>query len=305
MWIMNASWFSVSVHYCFFLASQLFRNMVYVTMSVFDSLLIIKQSNRLPVISYNILPFCPPASRHRCSSDPHSESNRQCQNSAEMAPSGFQRQSKIHSKAPVGISTEQLSANIQGILDDLQLECKAAENEERARQRSRGGSSGRRGRGGSRSRTRTPVSTWRTTGETGSSSRGCRSASPTRHRPETANMADAGHKKRHYDADTVREYIARQQEERKRHQAEEKRALREEAERRNQRLQELYRKQREVAKTVTLASEAPVAPVQKRLQETYNKLLLEEAQLGDTAMQTHPAAPSSQMVCYIVWLLNQ
>lgn len=229
-----------------------------------------------------------------------------------MPPSGFQGQSKSHStvtstpasaaqdKAPVGISTDLLSANIQGILDDLQLECKAAENEERARQRCRGGSSGKRGRGGSRSRTRNPVSTWRTTGETASSSGGCRSVSPTKHRSETANMADEGHKKRHYDADTVREYIARQQEERKRRQAEEKRTLREEAERRNQRLQELYRKQREVAKTVTLASETPVAPVQKRLQETYNKLLLEEAQLGDTAMQTHPTAPSSQMVRYIV-----
>lgn len=116
-------------------------------------------------------------------------------------------------------------------------------------------------------------------------------------------MADAAHKKRHYDADTVREYIARQQEERKRRQAEEKRALREEGERRNQRLQELYRKQREVAKTITLASEAPVAPVQKRLQETYSKLSMEDAQLDDPAMQTHPAPPTSQMVCYIVWLL--
>lgn len=114
-------------------------------------------------------------------------------------------------------------------------------------------------------------------------------------------MVDAGHKKRHYDADTVREYIARQQEERKRRQAEEKRALREEAERRHQRLQELYRKQREVAKTVTLPSEASVAPVQKRLQETYNKLLLEEAQLDDAVMQTQPAAPSSQMVQCIVF----
>lgn len=197
----------------------------------------------------------------------------------------------------MGISSDRLSADIQGILDDLQLECKAAEKEERARQRSRGGSSGRRGRGGSGSRTRTPVSVWGTA--TGSSSRGCRSASPTTHRPETASTADTRHKKRHYDADTVRQYISRQQEERKRRQAEEKRALREEAERRNQRLQELYRKQREVAKTVALPSEVPVAPVQKRLQETYTKLLLEEAQLGKEAAQTQPAAPSSQMVLYI------
>ncbi|XP_059196787.1 centrosome-associated protein 350 [Centropristis striata] len=243
------------------------------------------------------------ASHHRSSSNPRSESNpRPRPNSTERPRSGFK--SKSHStttstpssadrdKTPVGVTTDLLSADIQGILDDLQLECKAAEREERARQRSRGGSSGRRGRGGSGSRTRTPVSAWGTTAATGSSSRGCRSASPTAHRPETA---DTRHKKRHYDADTVRQYISRQQEERKRRQAEEKRALREEADRRNQRLQELYRKQREAAKTVALSSEVPVAPVQKRLQETYNKLLLEEAQLGEEAIQTQPAAPSSQM----------
>lgn len=155
---------------------------------------------------------------------------------------------------------------------------------------------GRRGRGGSGSRTRTPVSAWGTTVATGSSSRVCRSASPTTHRPDTSNMADTGQKRRHYDADTVRQYIARQQEDRKRRQAEEKKALREEAEKRNQRLQELYRKQREVAKTVALPSEA--APVQKRLQETYNKLLLEEAQLGAEVTLTQPAAPSVQMVLY-------
>ncbi|XP_035510051.1 centrosome-associated protein 350 isoform X1 [Morone saxatilis] len=248
------------------------------------------------------------ASHRRSSSDPRSESKPRSQpNGTERPHSGFRGHSKSLStntstpspadreRAPVGISADLLSADIQGILDDLQLECKAAEKEERARQRSRGGRSGRRGRGGSGSQTRTPVSAWGTTVATGSSSRGCRSASPSTRRPETANIADTGHKKRHYDADSVRQYISKQQEERKRRQAEEKRALREEAERRNQRLQELYRKQKEVAKTVALPSEAPVAPVQKRLQETYNKLLLEEAQLGDEATQMQPAAPSSQM----------
>lgn len=110
------------------------------------------------------------------------------------------------------------------------------------------------------------------------------------------NITGAKHKKRHYDADTVRQYIARQQEERKRRQADEKKAMREESERRHQRLQELYRKQREVARTVAIPTETPVAPVQKRLQETYNKLLMEEAQLGEGAMQTLPAVPSTQLV---------
>ncbi|XP_073332105.1 centrosome-associated protein 350 [Pagrus major] len=248
------------------------------------------------------------ASHYRSSLDPRSESKpRSRPNSTERSRSGSQGQSKMHStststpssadrdKAHVGVSADLLSADIQGILDDLQLECKAAEREERARQRSHGGSSSRRGRGGSGSRTRTPVSAWGTTVATASSSRGCRSASPTTRRPETANSADAGHKRRHYDADTVRQYISRQQEERKRRQAEEKRALREDAERRNQRLKELYRKQREVAKTAALPSEAPVSPVQRRLQETYNKLLLEEAELSVEATQTQPAAPSSYM----------
>ncbi|XP_008293639.1 centrosome-associated protein 350 isoform X1 [Stegastes partitus] len=248
------------------------------------------------------------ASHHR--SDPRSESHsRSRPNSTERPRSGFQGQprsrpaatpvpsSAAQEKTPVGVSTDLLSADIQGILDDLQLECTAAEKEEeRARKRSRGGSGGRRGRGGSGSRTRTPVSFWGTNAPTNSSSRGCRSASPTTHRPETSSTAEAGRKKRHYDADTVRQYIARQQEERKRRQAEEKRAMREETERRNQRLQELYRKQREAAKTVALPSEAPVAPVQKRLQETFNKLLLEEAQLGEEATHTtQRPAPSIQM----------
>ena len=76
--------------------------------------------------------------------------------------------------------------------------------------------------------------------------------------------------------------------------------MKEEAERRNQRLQELYRRQREVAKTVTPTPEATVAPVQKRLQETYNKLLLEEVHLGEETSETH-VAPSIQMVlCHSV-----
>ncbi|KAM7409912.1 hypothetical protein PAMA_001412 [Pampus argenteus] len=248
------------------------------------------------------------ASCHRSSSHPRSESHQRSRpNSTDRSHSAFQRQSRSHSeamstpssaaqeKAPVAVTTDLLSADIQGILDDLQLECKAAEKEGRARQRSRGGNGGRRGRGGSGSRTRAPVSAWGPTVATEGSSRGCRSASPTTCKAETANMADKEQKKRHYDADTVRQYIAKQQEDRKRRQVEEKKALREEAEKRNQRLQELYRKQREVAKTVALPNDAPVAPVQKRLQETYNKLLLEEAQLDEEATQTQPVAPSSQM----------
>lgn len=194
------------------------------------------------------------------------------------------------------VNAPMLSADIQGILNDMQIDCETTEKEEKARQRIRDGSCARRGRAGLGSQTRTSFSNWGTTMASGSSSRDCHSASATRRRSDTASATDPGPKKRHYDADTVRQYISRQKEERKHRQAEEKRALREEAERRNQRLQELYKKQREVSKTVALPSEAPV---HRRLQETYNKLLLEEAQLDEEATQTQPAALSSLMVFYI------
>lgn len=69
-------------------------------------------------------------------------------------------------------------------------------------------------------------------------------------------------------------------------------------------MKELYRKQREVARTAALPSETPVSPVQRRLQETYNKLLLEEAELSVEATQTQPAAPSSHMVFYIQYIVT-
>uniref|UniRef100_H2MSE4 Centrosomal protein 350 n=1 Tax=Oryzias latipes TaxID=8090 RepID=H2MSE4_ORYLA len=156
---------------------------------------------------------------------------------------------------PLGVNTSLLSADIQGILDDLQLDCKASEKEQRARKSSRANPCPRTSR----------------------------SASPVTRRPDSTSITDRGHKKRHYDADAVRQYIARQQDERKKRQAAQKRAQMEEAERKNQRLKALYEKQREVAKT--LSAEASVAPVQKRLQETYTKLMLEEAQLGEEASQ--------------------
>ncbi|XP_015255063.1 PREDICTED: centrosome-associated protein 350 isoform X1 [Cyprinodon variegatus] len=233
------------------------------------------------------------ASRH-----PHQDGTERPRSGFQEKPSSRPTTSYNHSSSakdrmPQGVNTDVLAVDIQGILDDLQLDCKPAEMEERARKRSRGGSGSRRGRGGSGSRTRAPVSAWGTTVPT-SSSRGCRSASPTKRQHDDANKASKGQKKRHYDADTVRQYIAQQQEERKRRQVEEKRAAKEEAERRNQRLAELYKKQREVAKTVTLSTEAAVAPVQKRLQETYTKLLLEDARLGEE-QPAHLSAPIIQM----------
>ncbi|XP_063154531.1 centrosome-associated protein 350 isoform X2 [Candoia aspera] len=89
-------------------------------------------------------------------------------------------------------------------------------------------------------------------------------------------------KKRHYDADEVRQYIVRQQEERKKRQSEEKKAQKEATEQKNKRLQELYKKQKDAVanKTkMTLTSET----VTKQLQETYSKLLLEQTLLENQA----------------------
>ncbi|KAJ3599154.1 hypothetical protein NHX12_033117 [Muraenolepis orangiensis] len=197
---------------------------------------------------------------HRSSSDPRPEPNRRPRpNSTERPRSSSRGRSNSRStttrapppvaqeEASVAAGTELLSADIQGILDDLKMECRVAEEEEeRARQRSRGGHSGMRGRRGSASRSS------RASGPAPHLSQGSRSASPAK------RQAEAEQRKRHYDADV--------------------------------RLQELYRKQRVVAKAVALPSEAPVAPVQRRLQETYTKLLLEEAQLEAEGEHAHPAA---------------
>ncbi|XP_078802535.1 centrosome-associated protein 350 isoform X5 [Oryzias latipes] len=223
------------------------------------------------------------ASRHH--SEAHLEPRRSSpQNSTQHPQRGHQTKPRTQEETldgtPLGVNTSLLSADIQGILDDLQLDCKASEKEQRARKSSRGRTSNRRG---GLSQTRTPVSAWGAPVAANPCPRTSRSASPVTRRPDSTSITDRGHKKRHYDADAVRQYIARQQDERKKRQAAQKRAQMEEAERKNQRLKALYEKQREVAKT--LSAEASVAPVQKRLQETYTKLMLEEAQLGEEASQ--------------------
>uniref|UniRef100_A0A673X5J6 Centrosomal protein 350 n=1 Tax=Salmo trutta TaxID=8032 RepID=A0A673X5J6_SALTR len=205
------------------------------------------------------------ASHPRSNSDPCPELNCRSRPSSSERPCSRDRTTQptpdTFSAGPAedrALNSDVLSVDIQGILDDLQLEHRA---EERAPVEPRTSS----------------VSGARTTAWTAgcSSLRGSRSASPAkRNKPEPS---EPGPKKRHYDADSVRQYITRQQEERKRRLVEERRAQREEAESRSQRLQELYRKQR-----AGVANKGPAvleSPVQKRLQETYTKLLLEQAEL--------------------------
>ncbi|XP_059002944.1 centrosome-associated protein 350 isoform X3 [Mustela lutreola] len=110
-----------------------------------------------------------------------------------------------------------------------------------------------------------------------------RSHSPVKRKPDkiTANEdPPVISKKRHYDTDEVRQYIVRQQEERKRKQNEEKKAQKEATEQKNKRLQELYRKQKEAfTKVKTVPPSEP--SVTRRLQDTYSKLLLEKTLLEE------------------------
>lgn len=251
--------------------------------------------------------FNPAAPHHRPSSDRPTDSQLQSHpDTTEHPCTGVKGQKKSNSipssaelsKPRAGVTAESLSADIQGILDDLQLEYKMPEEDEKKLQNIRNGKCGKFSRERSTSQTRTPFSAWGATMAMCSTSRGCRSASPSTRQKESASAGDVTQKKRHYDADTVRQYISRQKEERKRRQVEEKRALKEQEERRNQRLQELYRKQKEMAKTAPLPSEAPV---HHSLQGTYTKLT-EEARVDERP--TWPQLAASQMVCSCCILKN-
>ncbi|KFV50839.1 Centrosome-associated protein 350 [Gavia stellata] len=118
-----------------------------------------------------------------------------------------------------------------------------------------------------------------------------RSHSPTKRKPDKIAASEEPQvisKKRHYDTDEVRQFIIRQQEERKKKQNEEKKAQKEATEQKNKRLQELYRKQKEAfTKVKNLPPPEPSAA--KRLQETYSKLLLEH-----TFLEEPPQVPTVQ-----------
>ncbi|KAM7054867.1 centrosome-associated protein 350 isoform 2-T2 [Molossus nigricans] len=114
-----------------------------------------------------------------------------------------------------------------------------------------------------------------------------RSHSPIKRKPDKITASEDPpviSKKRHYDTDEVRQYIVRQQEERKRKQNEEKKAQKEATEQKNKRLQELYRKQKEAfTKVKNVPPSEPSAT--RRLQETYSKLLLEKTLLEEPTHQ--------------------
>ncbi|NXJ05146.1 CE350 protein, partial [Odontophorus gujanensis] len=166
------------------------------------------------------------------------------------------------------VNKDFLPLEIRGILDDLQLDSltpKQEKNVEKQNQK--------------------PVLP----------AQNARSHSPTKRKPDKIGASEEPQvisKKRHYDTDEVRQYIIRQQEERKKKQNEEKKAQKEATEQKNKRLQELYRKQKEAFNKVK--NVPPPEPLEaKRLQETYSKLLMEHTLLEEpcqlpTVQETQP-----------------
>ncbi|XP_009949368.1 PREDICTED: centrosome-associated protein 350, partial [Leptosomus discolor] len=147
------------------------------------------------------------------------------------------------------VNKDFLPVEIRGILDDLQLDSMSTKQEKDVEKQNQ----------------KSVLPT-----------QNARSHSPTKRKPDKIAASEEPQvisKKRHYDTDEVRQYIIRQQEERKKKQNEEKKAQKEATEQKNKRLQELYRKQKE-AFTKVKNMPPPEPSAAKRLQETYSKLLL-------------------------------
>ncbi|KFV68441.1 Centrosome-associated protein 350, partial [Dryobates pubescens] len=165
-------------------------------------------------------------------------------------------------RAPV--NKDFLPVEIRGILDDLQLDSMSTKKEKDVEKQNR-----------------KPVLP----------TRNARSHSPTKRKPDKIAATEEPQvisKKRHYDTDEVRQFMIRQQEERKKKQNEEKKAQKEATEQKNKRLQELYRKQKEAfTRMKNVPPPQPLAA--KRLQETYSKLLLER-----TVLEEPPQLPTVQ-----------
>ncbi|XP_077462945.1 centrosome-associated protein 350 isoform X2 [Stigmatopora argus] len=218
--------------------------------------------------------------------------------------SGFKGRSQSHSTSPcspspavydncpLALAKDPLSAEMRAILDDPQFECKADEEEQRSQLRSGRGKGRPRGKARSLSQTRTSHSCG-TTAPVHGPYRGSRSANPSLNRPQSSSVYETQEKKRHYDSDKIRQYMMKQKEERKRQKAEEKKSLKELSEKKNQRLQDVYRRQKEMAKTVFTPVDATATNWQKRYREdTYNLLTMDESQYG---VQMHSSAASHHL----------
>ncbi|XP_067997548.1 centrosome-associated protein 350 isoform X2 [Melanerpes formicivorus] len=210
----------------------------------------------------------------RTGSDSRLEVARKISTSSERSRSKIQpgnKLKKVEATFPDGnqanrapVNKDFLPVEIRGILDDLQLDSLSAKKEKDVEKQNR-----------------KPVLP----------TRKARSHSPTKRKPDKIAAAEEPQvisKKRHYDTDEVRQYMIRQQEERRKKQNEEKKAQKEATEQKNKRLQELYRKQREVfTRMKNVPPPQPLAA--KQLQETYSKLLLER-----TVLEEPPQLPTAQ-----------
>ncbi|XP_060686057.1 centrosome-associated protein 350 isoform X3 [Hemiscyllium ocellatum] len=171
---------------------------------------------------------------------------------AEQQPETDQRKKEGQNELDT-LNTRVLPAEVRGILDDLQLKT-----------------------------THQDMPAEKTSSEEGKQPAGIRfasrSTSPVKRKQERHNLCTEMQLKRlrHYDAEEVRQYIARQQVERKKRQTEEKKAQKEAMEQKNKRLQELYRKQKEA-----FSKPKPEPMCQKRLQETFLKYVSEPAKVEE------------------------
>ncbi|XP_038651089.1 centrosome-associated protein 350 isoform X3 [Scyliorhinus canicula] len=173
---------------------------------------------------------------------------------AEQQPETDRRKEEEQNELDL-LNTHVLPVEVRGILDDLQLKASIQDPEEKV-----GLEDGKKLAGGKASR----------------------SVSPVKRKQEKPNLSTEMQLKRlrHYDAEEVRQYIARQQVERKKRQTEEKKAQKEAMEQKNKRLQELYRKQKEA-----FSKSRPEAVCQKRLQETFLKYVPEPSKIDEPSHQ--------------------
>ena len=204
----------------------------------------------------------------------------------ERPPSGAPVQDNLNQgkkaedgKSPV-VSCLQLSADFQGILDDLQMDPSPGKHVEKFDQKpvtSRGGAAAHSGCSG--------------VNHTGGPAKPSSSSSTEALKPEPAR------RKRHYDSVAVRQYISRQQTERRRRQTEERRSQQEESDRRNQRLQQLYRKQKQGFTRPPADATTTLESTHRSLLDTYTKLLPEQSQLDMMEVPLSPYSSTYQQVC--------
>ncbi|XP_062411595.1 centrosome-associated protein 350 isoform X2 [Sardina pilchardus] len=221
-----------------------------------------------------------PSPQSQCKSSPESGHGVIRTGSLERSPSDNLNQGKQIEDGKT--AAVHLSTDIQDILDDLELDAPPKKHVARLAKK--------------------PVSPRVKTKD-----HSCigvnHAASPVNSSSMEALKPDQVRRKRHYDSAAVRQYISRQQVERRRRQTEERRSQQEEMDRRNQRLEELYRRQKETFSKQTAAAAASHSPIAgstpRCLLDTYTKFLPEQTQFETDVLlspftNTHQQTPLYQ-----------